>query len=183
MVTLDLPGVHLDLATDSGVFSAERVDPGTKLLLLEGPPVAHGASLLDLGCGYGAIACTLAARAGAGATVWAVDVNDRALGLCRANAERAGVGDRVHAVRPEDVPADVSFRQIWSNPPIRVGKEALHEMLSAWLPRLADGGSAYLVVQKHLGADSLAGWLTARGWPTDRLASRMGYRVLEVRST
>lgn len=181
VVALDLPGVHLELATDTGVFSADRVDTGTKALLLDGPPVGLGSTLLDLGCGYGAIACTLAVRAGAGATVWAVDVNERALVLCRANAEAAGVGERVRVTHPDAVPGDIRFDGIWSNPPIRIGKPALRRLLSGALGRLADEGKAYLVVAKHLGADSLTAWLESEGWPTSRLGSRLGYRLLEVR--
>ncbi|CAN5289328.1 hypothetical protein BH18ACT4_BH18ACT4_02540 [soil metagenome] len=84
---LTLPDVTLTLATDAAVFSAGAVDAGTKLLLLDGPRPADepGADLLDLGCGYGPIALTLGRRAPA-ATVWAVDVNRRALALCAANA-------------------------------------------------------------------------------------------------
>ena len=177
-LSLALPdGIALDLTTDSGVFSADRVDPGTRALLAEGPPV-RGTTLLDLGCGYGPIACALARRAGPDATVWAIDVNRRALGLCARNAEANGVGDRVRVAEPADVPSDVRFDQIWSNPPIRVGKAMLHQLLSDWLGRLAAGGEALLVVQKHLGADSLARWLDEAGWPTERLGSRMGYRLL-----
>jgi 16S rRNA (guanine1207-N2)-methyltransferase len=177
-LTLALPdGIALDLTTDSGVFSADRVDPGTRALLAEGPPV-RGTTLLDLGCGYGPIACALARRAGPDATVWAVDVNRRALGLCARNAEANGVADQVRVAEPADVPTDVRFDQIWSNPPIRVGKAMLHQLLSDWLGRLAAGGEALLVVQKNLGADSLARWLAEAGWPTERLGSRMGYRLL-----
>jgi 16S rRNA (guanine1207-N2)-methyltransferase len=178
MVRLALPERTLELITDSGVFSADRVDPGTELLLMHRPHVPASGDLLDLGCGYGPIAVTLALRAPA-ATVWAVDVNDRALELCAANA-RAHDSVNVHAVLPEDVPADVRFAAMWSNPPIRVGKAALHELLLRWLPRLVPGGVAHLVVSKHLGADSLARWLAGQGFTIDRRASRRGYRLLDV---
>lgn len=181
VVSLALPDLSLELVTDRGVFAREGVDPGTKLLLLEAPaPPAEG-HLLDLGCGYGPIALTLARRS-PGATVWAVDSNRRALELTAANAEAAGLGN-VRAVAPDDVPADVAFAAIWSNPPIRVGKAALHGLLTRWLARLDPTGHAVLVVHKHLGADSLDRWLTGEGWPTERLRSRMGYRLLEVGPT
>ena len=181
-VTLSLPDVELRLGTDRGVFGGSGVDPGTKLLLLDGPrpdPAETGA-LLDLGCGYGPIALTLARRAPA-ATVWAVDVNERARALCAANAEAAGL-DNVRVAAPEEVPVDVRFAGIWSNPPIRIGKAALHELLLTWLARLAEGAPAHLVVQKHLGSDSLARWLTDHGHPTTKLRSRAGYRLLEVQA-
>lgn len=178
-VELTLPDLTLALRTDRGVFGAGGVDPGTKLLLLESPaPPGGRGHLLDLGCGYGPIAVTLARRAPE-ATVWAVDVNERARALCAANAADAGVAN-VRVAAPEEVPADVAFAGIWSNPPIRIGKPALHELLTRWLGRLAPGGSAWLVVHRHLGSDSLARWLDAGGHPTVRLASRAGYRILQV---
>jgi 16S rRNA (guanine1207-N2)-methyltransferase len=178
---LDLPDVTLALQADRGVFSVGRVDPGTKVLLLEAPAPPAAGDLLDLGCGYGPIALTLAARA-PGATVWAVDVNERALALTRANAEAAGLAN-VRVAAPDDVPPEVRFAAIWSNPPVRVGKAVLHDLLDRWLGRLAHDGRALLVVQKHLGADSLHRWLEQRGWTVDRRASRMAYRVLDVRPT
>jgi len=178
-IRLSLPDLDMVLVTDRGVFSGERIDPGTKYLLLEAPaPPAEG-ELLDLGCGYGPIAVALATRA-PHARVWAVDVNQRALELVRENA--AGLPNVV-AAAPEDVPADVRFAAIYSNPPVRVGKAELHDLLLRWLGHLADGGVAYLVVQKHLGSDSLARWLSEQGFAARRLGSRMGYRLLEVGRT
>jgi 16S rRNA (guanine1207-N2)-methyltransferase len=177
-VPLVLPDLSVTLTTDRGVFARDAVDPGTKLLLLDGPAPPGSGDLLDLGCGYGPIAVALARRAPA-ARVWAVDVNRRALGLCAANAAAAGV--EVRAVAPEEVPGDVRFAGIWSNPPVRIGKADLHDLLRTWLDRLAPDGRAALVVHRHLGADSLVRWLEAEGWPTARTGSRMGYRLLEVR--
>jgi 16S rRNA G1207 methylase RsmC len=167
------------LIASSGVFSADRLDPGTAVLLRKAPLPTGGGRLLDLGCGYGPIACVLATVAPA-ATVYAVDVNTRALDLVRQNAEALGVMDRVVAARPEAVPADIAFDQIWSNPPIRVGKDELHALLDTWLSRLTPGGTAWLVVARHLGADSLHAWLADRGWSVTRHASQKGYRVLRV---
>jgi 16S rRNA (guanine1207-N2)-methyltransferase len=168
----------LRLRTDRGVFSHGRVDTGTALLLRAAPPPPATGELLDLGCGYGAIALVLARRA-PGARVWAVDVNNRARALCAANAADNGI-DNITVVAPDDVPADVRFVTIWSNPPIRIGKPALHALLGRWLDRLTPDGRAVLVVQKHLGADSLQRWLTEQAWPTTRLASAKGYRLLDV---
>jgi 16S rRNA (guanine1207-N2)-methyltransferase len=178
-VPLVLPDLSVTLTTDRGVFGRDAVDPGTKLLLLEGPPPPAEGDLLDLGCGYGPIAVALARRAPA-ARVWAVDVNRRALELCATNAEAAGV--EVRAATPDEVPTDVRFAGIWSNPPVRIGKGALHALLVTWLERLAPDGRAALVVHRHLGADSLARWLAEQGWPAIRIGSRMGYRLLEVGS-
>lgn len=177
-VRLDLPDRSLRLATDRGVFSGDRVDAGTKYLLLEAPVPPPAGIFVDLGCGYGPIACTLAARA-PGATVWAVDVNRRAVELCRANAEALGLGN-VRAVEADEVPDDLAVALIWSNPPIRIGKARLHELLTTWLNRLTPTGSALLVVQKHLGADSLQRWLSEQGWVVGRVGARTGYRLLQV---
>ena len=177
---LVLAGHEVTLTAAGGVFSAERLDLGTRVLLREVPAPPPAGDLLDRGCGWGPLAITQALHSPQ-ATVWAVDVNDLALELTSANAIRAGAG-AVRAVRPDDVPADVRFAAIWSNPPIRVGKQALHGMLARWLGRLAPGGQAHLVVQRNLGADSLQRWLQAEGWPAARIASRNGYRVLQVSS-
>jgi len=177
-VSLHLPDLSLRLRTDRGVFAGSAVDPGTKQLLLEAPVPPEAGTFLDLGCGYGPIACTLAARRPE-ATVWAVDVNERALELCAANAHEAGLGN-LRAASPGDVPADLRFDLIWSNPPIRIGKAELQALLAGWLDRLADDGSAVLVVHKHLGSDSLAAWMSTRGHDVERLGSRRGYRLLQV---
>jgi len=175
-VVLLLPDVQLTLTTDRGVFGYDRIDGGTKLLLLRAPAPAKTGNLLDIGCGTGAIALTMARRSPA-ATVWAVDVNERARDLCRINAERNGIGN-VTVCAPDDVPAGIAFATVWSNPAIRIGKPALHSMLLRWLGRMAEDGEAMLVVHKHLGSDSLQTWLTVQGYPTSRLASSAGYRIL-----
>jgi 16S rRNA G1207 methylase RsmC len=177
-----LGGHDVEVETAPGIFSPGRVDLGTQVLLRSVPaPPADASEVLDLGCGWGPVALTLAMRASR-ARVWAVDVNERSLDLTRRNAARLGLPG-VQACAPDGVPDDVRFDALWSNPPIRVGKSVLHEMLETWLPRLRPGASAYLVVQRNLGADSLQGWL-ADTFPVaevSRLASAKGFRVLQVR--
>ncbi|HEY2302756.1 MAG TPA: methyltransferase [Acidimicrobiales bacterium] len=177
-VVLALPDATVRLRTDRGVFSASRVDTGSMILLRAAPAPPGTGDLLDLGCGYGPIAVTMARRS-PGATVWAVDVNERAIELVGQNAAALGLAN-LRAVTPDAVPGDVRFAAIWSNPPIRVGKDALHRLLIDWLVRLDADGRAWLVVQKHLGGDSLAAWLTAAGYPTCRRGSKQAYRILEV---
>ena len=184
-VDVVLPDVAFVLRTDRGVFSHGRLDTGTSLLLRNAPDLptadsdpAGAGHLLDLGCGAGPIAITMALRAPE-STVWAVDVNERARELTAMNAKRANASN-VRVAAPDEVPNEIEFTTIWSNPPIRIGKDALHEMLQLWLGRLHPDGEAVLVVQKHLGADSLQRWLTAEGFPTDRIASRAGFRLLQV---
>lgn len=165
-----------ELRTAGGVFSAGRLDLGTRVLLERGPRPPASGRLLDLGCGYGPIACVLATRS-PDAEVWAVDVNERARSLTARNAVALGLTN-VRVAEPDAVPADATFATIYSNPPIHVGKPALHELLRTWLPRLAPDGAAYLVVQRNLGADSLHRWLATEGYACDRLTSAKGYRVL-----
>jgi len=178
LVRVVLPDVYLELATDAGVFSPSRLDPGTRLLLDSSPAPPPTGDLLDLGCGYGPIACMLAARS-PGATVWAVDVNERALELCARNAAAAGLPN-VRCVTPGDPSVPARLAGIWSNPPVRIGKAALHDLLLGWLGRLDPGRRAYLVISRNLGADSLHSWLAGQGWPVTRLAARSGYRLLQV---
>ncbi len=172
-------GRELELDSGSGVFSHGRLDPGTTVLFRETEPPAAG-RILDLGCGWGVIGLALAVAL-PDAVVTGVDVNERALLLARENAVRLGVAERYRALLPHQVDADEVYDEIWSNPPIRIGKQALHSLLLSWLPRLAPGGRAVLVVGKNLGADSLQRWLGEQGWPTRRLASAKGFRVLESR--
>jgi 16S rRNA G1207 methylase RsmC len=179
-IDINVAGRQLRFESSTGVFSAGRLDSGTAILLRKAPlptPDTTG-DLLDLGCGYGPIAVALALSAPR-TTVYAVDVNRRALELTRVNAATAGAGNVVVA-EPGQIPDGVRFAQIWSNPPIRVGKSELHDLLSTWLPRLATGGRAWLVVARNLGADSLQECLTAQGWPVTRHASGNGYRILRV---
>lgn len=168
----------LTFTTAGGVFSGARLDLGTSVLFRSVEPPRTG-TLLDLGCGYGPIACALALE-GPGIRVRAVDVNDLAVELTARNAARLGVGKQVVASRPEQVDPKVRFDEIWSNPPIRVGKKVLHSMLLTWLARLAADGVAHLVVGRNLGADSLARWLGEQGYDVDRVASAKGFRVLDV---
>ncbi|MBN9180321.1 class I SAM-dependent methyltransferase [Microbacterium sp.] len=182
VVRVRLAGRDIDVTTAGGVFSPDRVDAGTEVLLANTPPPPPGGHLLDLGSGWGPIALTVAMQS-PHATVWAVDVNERALDLVRRNAQSLGL-DNVNAVTPDDVPDDVMFRGIRSNPPIRVGKNELHGLLERWIPRLDERSDGWFVVQRNLGSDSLQRWLAAtfaHGYSVHRTATGRGYRVLKVR--
>ena len=174
-----LQGEEFRLRTADGVFSSEHLDTGTAVLLANVPPPATEGDLLDLGCGWGPIAIAMARRS-PGASVWAVDVNERALTLAAANARIAGVD--VRGAYPQDIPAHLRFATIWSNPPIRIGKPALHELLATWLPRLAPGGTAWLVVAKQLGGDGLQRWIadTFPDLAVSRHTTDKGFRVIRV---
>ena len=180
-IAVSLGGREIEVTTAGGIFSPEHVDQGTKVLLGAVPSPPPLGNLLDLGCGWGPIAISLA-LASPEASVWAVDVNDRALAMVRANADHLSI-PHLNTARPEDVPSDLRFATIWSNPPIRVGKAELHGMLELWLPRLEPAGDAWLVVQKNLGADSLQRWLDERfagEFVTTREEISKGFRVMRV---
>jgi 16S rRNA G1207 methylase RsmC len=183
---VSLAGRQVIVLTAPGIFCPDRVDIGTAVLLREAPVPPPTGNLLDIGSGWGPIALSLGLLS-PDASVWAVDVNQRALGLVRDNAKTLGIHE-FHALTPDEVPADVRFGAIWSNPPIRVGKAALHDLLMRWLPRLAPGGTAYLVVQKNLGSDSLQRWLKTElearepnAFEVGRHATARGFRLLSVR--
>jgi len=175
---LHLGDLDVELQADRGVFGSKGVDAGTLILLKEAPAPPDQGDILDLGAGYGPIAIAVARRA-PGARVWAVDVNERAVELARANAASAGATN-VTAGAPDTVPQDLRFDAIYSNPPVRVGKAPLHRLLDEWLPRLKPGAAAYLVIQRNLGSDSLATWLRDHGYQVKRLKSKKGYRILQV---
>lgn len=180
-ISVDLRGREVRVQTAAGVFSPGDLDKGTAALLRI-VPEPSGDQFLDIGCGWGPLTLAMG-MADPDATVTAVDVNERSLGLTRRNAESQGL-NRVETYLPQDVPRERQFDTVWSNPPIRVGKEALHDILLTWLPRLAPGGTAWLVVQKNLGGDSLQRWLGTVLDPAEftvqRAATDKGFRILTV---
>lgn len=183
-ITVEARGHELSMRVSTKVFSASRLDLGTRQLLAEAPALPESGRFLDLGCGWGPIAVTMAKESPA-AEVWAVDVNSRAVDLTARNASLNGCAN-VRALSEADALAaleeeDARFDVIWSNPPIRIGKDALHSLLRRWCDRLSPSGAAYLVVQRNLGADSLIGWLNAEGYRAGKIASKKGFRIIEVR--
>ena len=182
---MELAGRRVEVETSNGIFSPDGIDKGTAAMLsvLPAPPLSG--RFLDIGCGWGPLALTLALQS-PDAEVVGVEVNDRAAQLCRDNAAALGLRN-VTVQRPDEVSPEQTFDLIWSNPPIRIGKQALHELLLLWLPRLAPGGTAWLVVQKNLGADSLLPWmrtalegLAPGEFTAQRVETVKGFRILTV---
>jgi 16S rRNA (guanine1207-N2)-methyltransferase len=180
-LTASVWGHELELVSGSGVFAQGRLDIGTSVLFKETTPPATAKRVLDLGCGYGVIGLALATAVPT-CTVTAVDVNERAVLLANENAAALGLTERFSASTPDAVDPAATYDELWSNPPIRIGKEALHAMLLQWFARLAPGGRAVMVVGKNLGGDSLQRWLGEQGYPTERIGSAKGFRVLSSRA-
>jgi 16S rRNA G1207 methylase RsmC len=183
-ITVTLNGNKYSVLTAGGIFSPEHIDQGTQVLLTHLEKANPSGNFLDIGCGWGPIALALALHSPK-AVIYAIDVNQRSLELTKLNAERLGISNII-VCKPEEVPHDIQFDEIWSNPPIRVGKVVLHEILTLWINRLTTGGTARLVVQKNLGSDSLHKWLTQEFSPefeSTRIDSSKTFRVLKVTRT
>ena len=185
VVEVELAGQYVQVETSGSIFSPDGVDRGTRVLLDVVPAPPAPGDFLDIGAGWGPIALTMGLIS-PGANITAVEVNERAAMLTRANASRLGI-DNITVQHPDDVPADATFDLIWSNPPIRIGKAALHDILRRWLPVLNPGGQAWLVVAKKLGADSLMPWIQSMlddkapgEFTISRAATEKGFRVLRV---
>ncbi len=175
-VSYILDDERIILKTDRGTFSYKSLDTGTKILLkLAFEPEIKG-DLLDLGCVYGPISISLAKKF-PDRRIWSVDVNERSLGLVKANAKSLGINN-VFPSKPIEA-ENQKFAAIYSNPPIRIGKKELYILLLKWLNRLDDKGVAYLVIKRNLGADAVAVFLNEKGFFTTKVASKQGYRVFK----
>jgi 16S rRNA G1207 methylase RsmC len=181
-IIIPVAGELVEVTSAAGTFSPQQLDFGTEVLIEQMDLAPDYGDLLDLGCGWGPIALNLA-KLRPNTKIWAVDVNTRSVELTSRNAKDLRLAN-ITACLPEEVPENLTFSGIWSNPPIRIGKKELHELLLKWLPRLAVGAEAYLVVQKNLGSDSLQKWLTeelAGSYEVSRYTSIKTYRVIKVK--
>ncbi|SDU81786.1 class I SAM-dependent methyltransferase [Arcanobacterium phocae] len=184
-------GQQWTVTTDAGVFSPSGLDKGTAVLLHKVPifDLPDDALVADVGCGWGPITLALA-HTYPQTRILASDVNERALDLASRNVVDAGFTNVEVGLAPDMISrltSEIAAGQhkgidlIWSNPPIRIGKDALHELLATWMGLLSPTGEAFWVVQKNLGADSLAKWLNNSGFPTEKIGSAKGFRVLHSR--
>lgn len=181
---IEICGRNYRILSQGGVFSPTQLDKGTAVLLRKFPfpPLPVAARIVDLGCGWGPISLALAAHYPEN-KITAVDVNPVARELTKINAENAAFSLEVleeESARQLFQKQETSIDLLLSNPPIRIGKTALHKLLSDWLALLSPHGQAFLVVQKNLGADSLAVWLRGGGYTVEKIGSAKGYRVFQV---
>jgi 16S rRNA G1207 methylase RsmC len=179
-VTFEAEGQSFTLQAASGTFSSGKLDPGTKVLLGLSTHFPTTGKVLDLGCGWGPIGISIA-KLRPHTEVLGLDVNERSIELANQNAARLRLTN-FQAVNSSKLDETEVFDAIWSNPPIRIGKQRLHDLLSENIAKLKPTGSAYLVVQKQLGADSLQQWL-ADTYPERevvRVENSKGYRVIKI---
>lgn len=170
-------GHGLQFMTDAGVFSKGELDVGSRLLL-DALPSLSG-EVLDIGCGWGALGIAVA-KANKAAQVTMVDVNRRALELCRANCERNHV---TAEVLESDGMAEVlgkKYDAIITNPPIRAGKQVIYKMFSDAAASLREGGALYLVIRKQQGAESCVKYLKTLFHEVEKLDKSAGFWVLKA---
>ncbi len=170
-------GHGLNFMTDAGVFSKGELDAGSRLLL-DALPALNG-DVLDIGCGWGAIGVAVA-KANKNANVTMVDVNRRALDLCRQNCERNHVAAEVIE---SDGMAEVLGRQfdaIVTNPPIRAGKQVIYKMFADAAVSLKVEGALYLVIRKQQGAESCMKYLKTLFNVVEKLDKSAGFWVLKA---
>jgi 16S rRNA (guanine1207-N2)-methyltransferase len=179
-IAIPVGGLNVEIEAVSGTFSSSRLDTGTAVLLRQDSHFPKDGTVLDLGCGWGPIGLSIATVSRA-TQVYGVDINQRSVEQSNLNAEKLGLSN-YQAMHPSELPAELRFQAIWSNPPIRVGKKVLHELMENYIPRLVPGGRAMLVVQKNLGADSFQRWLAGRFPEAEvtRVASDKGYRIISL---
>ncbi len=179
-VSFSVGGREITARASTGTFSSSGLDKGTKVLLSQSNLFPKSGNVLDLGCGWGPIALAIATIC-PDSKVWAIDVNARSVELTQQNAENLGLKN-VESLLADALPADLKFKEIWSNPPIRIGKAELHELLRKYLGRLLPGGRSMLVVQKQLGAESLMKWLSEEfaNCSVNKAHADKGYWVIEL---
>ena len=179
-VSFSVGGREITARASTGTFSSGGLDKGTKVLLSQSNLFPKSGNVLDLGCGWGPIALAIATIC-PDSRVWAIDVNARSVELTQQNAESLGLKN-VESLLADALPADLKFKEIWSNPPIRIGKAELHELLRKYLGRLLPGGRSMLVVQKQLGAESLMKWLSEEfaNCSVNKAHADKGYWVIEL---
>lgn len=176
-VTYTYKGSVIKYNADNGVFSKERVDFGTNVLLNALPDIEDGARVLDVGCGYGVIGIAIA-KSNKKINVEMVDVNERAVSLTNENIKLNGCNNAKAYISSLYENVDGEFDYIISNPPIRAGKDIVHGVAIDGYDHLKEGGKIYLVIQKKQGAPSLEKRLEEVFGNVETVDKKNGYFVL-----
>lgn len=175
----ELKGKRFNFTTDSGVFSKKTVDFGSRLLIetFSEEQLPAGA-ILDVGCGYGPMGLALAFDSER--PVEMVDINQRAVALARQNAEKNGIKNvEIYESNIYENVKGTAYAAIVSNPPIRAGKQVVHEILTGAFSRLATSGTLTVVIQKKQGAPSAAKKMAEVFGNVETLAKDKGYFILQ----
>ena len=175
-------GFNLKLITDSGVFSKDRVDYGSQRLVetfMEEKQVLKGQKILELGSGYGPIVITLA-KAFHQASITAVELNERAYHLAQRNSSLNQVGT-IQWLLDDATSVDLNgevFDYVLTNPPIRAGKQTVHQFITHSYKQLKPGGSLWVVIQKKQGAPSLYKHMEDIFGNAEKVKQDKGYWIL-----
>ena len=180
-ISFEIDGHNIELSTDNGVFSKSRIDEGSFALLKVIVPLRLSGKILDLGCGYGPIGLTIAITSSA-ARVDLADINTRALALCRQNASKLGLDQRV-TILQSDVYENIEgpYDSIVVNPPIRAGKKVTYAMYDGAFQRLIDGGSLFIVIRKNQGGPSASKYIEDLFGNVSLLKKEKGYYIYQAK--
>jgi 16S rRNA (guanine1207-N2)-methyltransferase len=173
-----LRGRNISLITSTGVFSAKRVDNGTRVLV-ENMVIPVEGDFLDLGCGIGVVGI-MAAIENPDLIVHLSDVNPRAVKLTRLNVKRLGLENcRVYEGSLYEPLEELLFDIIVSNPPVSAGMhKVVYSMVSGAYDWLVEGGLLQMVIQSNKGGRMLAGFFDEVFGAHEVSAIKSGYRVL-----
>ncbi|MEW9672307.1 class I SAM-dependent methyltransferase [Ammoniphilus sp. 3BR4] len=177
--SFDLRGFSLKFRTDAGVFSRERIDYGS-VLLIEEMEIGMKDDVLDMGCGYGPIGLAAAKLASEG-KVWMADVNERAVALAKENALRNNIHnvEIIQSFLFENLP-DQKFDVILTNPPIRAGKQTVHQIFEDAYAHLKENGALWIVIQKKQGAPSAMNKLNKMYQQVQKVTQDKGYWIIKA---
>lgn len=176
-VIVEINGIPFYFYTDNGVFSKGKLDFGTELLLknfkYDNP---NNKTLLDIGCGCGPIGIYASHL---GFTVDMSDVNKRAIHLSKMSLKEQGLNANVFE---SDAYKNITnkYDYIVSNPPIRVGKEKLYEIVMNAKEHLKDGGSLWIVVRKQQGAESMVRDMKNVYKTVEVVAKKKGFFIIKA---
>lgn len=178
--SFELKGKNFQFVTDSGVFSRETVDFGSRVLIdtFNWEELPADGKILDVGCGYGPIGLAIAFASQR--FVEMVDINSRAVELAQGNTNRNGIKQvDIHQSNIYEAVHEETYAAIVSNPPIRAGKKVVHEILTEAYPRLKSGGTLTIVIQKKQGAPSAKSKMAETFGNAEIVHKEKGYYIIK----